>query len=222
MTGELRAGLMLGYWAARPLRRTPARPARRGARVRVRLDRRGVRLRRALAAGVVGGAHVADRARYRTDAAVGADARVHGHDRGHDGPPLRGPVRARARCVAVRRWSRGGTASRSPSRWLARVSTCRILRDVWAREGPVTSDGAALPAAVPGRRGARQAAEDHHPPETVRHPGAARRGGAEERRARGRDRRRVAARSSTPRSGRIDVRRLARRRYPRASASPAR
>ena len=70
-----------------------------------------------------------------------------------------------------------------------------IIRQVLAREGPVTNDGPALPAAVP-RRGlgrARQAAEADHAPAARRHPDLAGRRGPEERRPDRRDRRRLAA-----------------------------
>ena len=67
-----------------------------------------------------------------------------------------------------------------------------ILRDIWAREGPVTNDGAHYPLPLPGRHRPRQAAEVEHPSAALRHPDLPRRRGAEEHRAGGRAVRRVA------------------------------
>ena len=72
-----------------------------------------------------------------------------------------------------------------------------IVRKILAREEPVDVRRRALPAAVPGRHGARQAAEVDRPPAARRPPDLPRRRGAEERRPDGRDRRRLARRSST-------------------------
>ena len=58
-----------------------------------------------------------------------------------------------------------------------------ILRDIWARKGPVTNDGPHYPLPLPERDGARQAAEVLDPPAARGHPDLPRRRGAEEHRA---------------------------------------
>ena len=50
-----------------------------------------------------------------------------------------------------------------------------ILRDIWARRGPVSNDGPALPAAAPRRDRARQAPEVVHPSTARGHPDLPRR-----------------------------------------------
>ena len=68
-----------------------------------------------------------------------------------------------------------------------------IIRQVLAREGPVTNDGPHYPLPYDGRGlgRSRQAAQADRAPAARGHPDLARRRGAEERRADGRDRRRV-------------------------------
>ena len=105
-----------------------------------------------------------------------------------------------------------------------------ILRDIWAREGPVTNDGPALPAAAAGRDRPRQAAEVEHPPAARRHPDLPGRRGAEEHRDGGRAVRRLAGavllappRRLLPRGARRGVRPHRRPAQPaRTSRSPRR
>ena len=66
-----------------------------------------------------------------------------------------------------------------------------IVREVVARKAPVTNDGPELPAALPGRDRARQAAQVDRPSPALRDPDNPRSRRSEERRSRGRDRRRV-------------------------------
>ena len=70
-----------------------------------------------------------------------------------------------------------------------------IMRQVWAREAPVPSDGPhyPLPLTGEGTTGPGQDAQADHPPAARRHPDHAGRRGAEERRAGRRDLRRLAA-----------------------------
>ena len=68
----------------------------------------------------------------------------------------------------------------------------QIVRDIIARKGPVTNEGPHYPLPYPGRHRARQAAEVDDAPAARGHPDLPRRGGAEERRAGGRDLRRLA------------------------------
>ncbi len=58
-----------------------------------------------------------------------------------------------------------------------------ILRDIWAREGPVTNDGPHYPLPMPGRHRPGQGAEGEHPPAAGGHPDLPGRRGAEEHRA---------------------------------------
>ena len=79
-----------------------------------------------------------------------------------------------------------------------------ILRQVWAREAPVTSRRPALPAAAVRRGHHRtgQGAQADHPSAAGRHPDHAGCGGSEERRAGRRDLRRLAADLLQPAVGR--------------------
>ena len=99
----------------------------------------------------------------RTPAATAMAAITHG-------PPLGRALHPRARRVRARRWSRAGTASRSPSRSRARASTSRSCATIWARKGPVAFDGRALPAAAARRHRAGQAAEVDRAPAARGHP----------------------------------------------------
>ena len=67
-----------------------------------------------------------------------------------------------------------------------------LLRVMWRRQRPARNTGAALPAPLPARHRARQAAQAEHPAAARGHPGLSRRGRPEERGTRGRDRRRLA------------------------------
>ena len=58
-----------------------------------------------------------------------------------------------------------------------------ILRDIWARQGPVTNDGPHYPLPLPDGTGPRQAAQVEHPPAPRGHPDLPRRRGPEEHRA---------------------------------------
>ena len=92
-----------------------------------------------------------------------------------------------------------------------------ILRDVWAREGPVTADGPFYPLPLPDGHRPRQAAEVVDPPAALRHPGLPRRRGAEEHRPRRRDLRRLDGDAALARSTSSPTR----RRSPRASPARA-
>ena len=192
----MKLGLQLGYWGAQPpdgRRRADRRG--RGPRLRLGLDRRGLRLRRLHAAGLVG--RRTSRIQLGTAIVpdVGPHPGGHGHGRADARPPLRRPVRSSASAPRARRWSRAGTASRTRSRWPARASTSTIVRQVLAREAPVTSSTARTTSCrTPVRHdGPRQAAQVDHPPAARRPADLPRRRGPEERRPGRRDRRRLAA-----------------------------
>ena len=68
-----------------------------------------------------------------------------------------------------------------------------LLRTMLRREGPVSFDGRALPAALQGWHGSGQAAQAHHPSSALGDPDLPRRRRAEERGDGDRDRRRLAA-----------------------------
>ena len=211
----MKLGLQLGYWgaaAAGQRRRSWSWPPR--GRVRRRVRRRVVGLGRVHPAGLVGVARPRTCGSARPSCRFRADADRLRHARAHPRPPLRragdpraGRVRAAGRRGLVRR-------SRSGSRSPAPASTSSIVRQVLAREAPVTSDGPHYPAALHRARratGLGQAAPADHPSAACGPADLARRRGSEERRAGRRDRRRLARRSTTRRGSPTDVRRLARR-----------
>ena len=120
----VKLGLSLGYWTRGPAPGTLELRARgRAARLRLGVDRRGLRVRRADAAGVVGRADRADQARHGDHAAVGARAHRHGDGGAVARPPVAAGASSPASASPARRWSRAGTARRSPSRSRARAST---------------------------------------------------------------------------------------------------
>ena len=123
--------------------------------------------------------------------------------------------RAAASCSGsaprARRSPRAGTARPGASRSTRTREYVEIVRTILRREEPLEHHGEHydIPYSGAGRDGPRQAAEDHHPPRAQR--GADLPGGdrAEERRAHGRDRGRLAADLLLARAG-------ARRARPRA------
>ena len=152
MTADLKLGLMLGYWTGEdPDDATETRARRRGVRLRLGVDGRGVRVRRVHAADVDRRAHLAHQARHRARAAVGTHAGRDGDDGGDARPPLRRPAASSASASPVRRSSRAGTACRSRSRSRAPGSTSRSCARSGAR-GAGHQRRRALPAAVSGRR----------------------------------------------------------------------
>ena len=193
----MKLGLQLGYWGAQPPTDAARADARGGAaRLRHRVHRRGLGLRRLRAAGLVGlaaprpsaSARRSCRSRPARPTAV-RDARAHPR------PPLAAAGSCSASGCRARRWSRAGTAAPFGKPLARTREYVDIVRQVLAREAPVTSAGPALPAALrrPGRARARQAAEADHPPAAGRPPDLAGRRGPEERRPGRRDRRRLAA-----------------------------
>ena len=190
----MKLGLQLGYWGAQPPdgRRRAGR-RRRGRRLRRGVHRRGLGLGRVHAAGLVGPRDLPDAARHLDRADVRPHADLDRDARADAGPPL-----------AAAGWSSGmgvcgpqvveGWYGQPFSKPLARTrEVVDIIRQVLAREAPVTNDGPhyPLPYTGEGVGRARQAAEADRAPAARRHPDLARRRGAEERRPDRRDRRRL-------------------------------
>ena len=218
MAKDLKLGLNTGYWAGGP---PPGRGRgdRRGGRARLRLDldRRGVRLGRAHAARVVGRGHRERRLgtaimqlSARQPAATAMAAMTMDHLSGGRfvlGLGVSGPQ-------VVEGWY--GQPFAKP---LARTREyIAIMRDDLGAQGPAHQRWPALPAAAAGRHRARQAAQVVDPPAARGHPDLPGRRGAEEHRARRRAVRRVARDAST----RPATRTTSARRCQRASRATAR
>ena len=162
------------------------------------LDRGGVRLRRADAAGVVGGAATSRiklgtsicQLSARTPTAMAMAAITLDHLSGGRfilGLGASGPQ-------VVEGWYGDAVP---PSRSPARASTSRSCGRSLARESPSTYDGEHYQLPFPGGTGLGQAAEVDHAPAARGPPDLPRGRRAEERRAHRRDRRRLARASST-------------------------
>ena len=141
----------------------------------------------------------------------GAHARVVRDARADPRPPLGRPARARPRRVGTA--GRRGLVRRAVRQAAGAHARVRRHRAPGARpRGTGDERRTALPAALrrPGLARPRQAAAPDHPPAAPRPAHLARRRGSEERRAHGRDRRRLAAHLLLA-EGRGHVPRLARR-----------
>ena len=124
-----------------------------------------------------------------------------------------------ARRVRARRWSRAGTAMPFAKPLARTREYVGIMRDIVARQGPRDERRARTTRCpYPDGTGPRQAAEVDDPPAARGHPDLPRRGGAEERRARGRDLRRLARALLLARATRTSTA----TRWPRASRARAR
>ena len=220
----MKLGLQLGYWGAQPpTNHAELVAAAEEAELRHRLHRRGVGLGRLHAAGVVG-------------------PRDHAHAAGHVGAPaVRAHARPRCAMAALTldhlsggrhivglgvsgpQVVEGWYGAKFPKPLARTREYVDILRQVWAREAPVHSDGPhyPLPLTGEGTTGPRQEPQADHPPAARRHPGHAGRRGSEERRAGRRDLRRLAA-DLLLAAHRGHVQRVARRglRPPRRPAHP--
>ncbi len=136
----MRLGLMLGYWGlgltAEDQRALVLEAEAAG--LRLRLDRRGLRLGRRHAAGLVRRPDRAHQARRRDPADPRALAGDDRDDRRHDRPPLERALPARARARPGRRSPRAGTGSASASSWPERRSTWRSCARRWRASGSPT------------------------------------------------------------------------------------
>ena len=209
----MKLGLQLGYWGAQPPENARGtRRRRRGGRLRRRLHRRGLGLGRLHPAGLVGfvdaaGSGSAPRS-CSCPRAPRPPARWHALTLDH----LRGGRLILGLGVSGPQVVEGWYGQPFPKPLARTREYVDIIRQVLAREAPVTSDGPhyPLPLTGRGRDGSGQAAQADHAPAARRHPDHARRRGAEERRAGRRDRRRLAADLLHAAHGR-HVQRLARR-----------
>ena len=132
-TLAVKLGLHIGYWGMglNAQQQLELVLGGRAARLRLGLDRRGLRLRRGDDPGLARAGDDEDQARLGDlpDARpLGGDD---GDDRGDDRPALRRPDAARDRLVAARRWPRAGTGSASPASCSARASTSRSCGWRW-------------------------------------------------------------------------------------------
>ena len=192
MARDLELGLVLGYWAGGPPPgAAEAVAGGRAARLRLGVDRGGVRLRRADAARVVGVGDRADQARHSDRPDLGADAGRHRDGRDDARPSLGRPLDPRAR----RFRSAGRRGLVRPAVRQAARAHARVHRDPARHLGaPGAGDErrAPLPAAAPDGHGPRQAAEVSIRPLREDIPIYLARRGAEEHRARRRAVRRLA------------------------------
>ena len=192
----MKLGLMWGYWGQLP---PPdvigVDPGGRAARLRLGVDRRGVGLRRLLAARLDRRPHLHHQARHRVVQLVGPHADGHRDGRHHHRPHLERPVPCSGSACRARRWSRAGTAGRRTSRWPAPASTSRSSAGCCAARSRSTSraSSTSTPTTAPGSVGLGKPLKADHPPAAPRHPDLPRRRGPEERGHDRRDRRRLAA-----------------------------
>ena len=206
----MKLGYHTGYWSAGPPAGVPeaiAQCERLG--FDSDLGGRGLRVGLPDAAGLVGRLDRADPPRYEHHADVGAHAGRRGDGRDDARPPVRRPVHPRPRRVR----SAGRRGLVRPALPQAPRPHPRVRRGHPQDPRPRRTGHPrrrVLPAALPGRRRPRQAAEVDRAPAAQRHPDHARRGGPEERRAVGRDRRRLAADVLLAEDGRLLPRRAGR------------
>ncbi len=219
---SMKIGLQLGYWGSGP----PANAARarhggRTPRLRLRLDGRVLRLRRPHAAGLVGLAHRARPPRHRRCASSRpARRRPPPWPRSRSTTSPAAASSSASACPAPRS-SRAGTASPSPSRSPAPASTSTSC----ARSSPArsrsTNDGPHYPLPYPGGTGLGKPLKPIVHPLRADIPIYPRRRGAEERGARGRDRRRLVPHLLLP-QGDVVLRGVARRGLRPAGRAPQR
>ena len=125
LPGEtMRLGMLLRYSGA------PDLGAGRGAggrapRLRLGVERRGLRHRRGDADRLDPRPHDADQGRHRHHADAGAHAGLHGDDRDDAAGAVGRPLPAWGSAPPGRRSSKAGTACRSASRWRAPANTSR-------------------------------------------------------------------------------------------------
>ena len=167
---------------------------RQTARVPLRLDVGGLRVRRRLANGLGRRPHREHQGRHRDHADARAHAGHHRDDRGDTRPPLRRPRPPRPRDERPA----GGRGLARPAVGQAAHPHARVRRDRAhdpPPRGAARAPRRALRHPVHGRRRnrARQAAQDHRPPPPQRGPDLPCGDRPEERRARRRDRGRLAA-----------------------------
>ena len=147
----MKLGLQLGYWGAQPpAQRRRARRRRRGGRVRHPLHRRGLGVGRLHAAGVVGvGDHAGMRlgtsvvqlsARTPTACAMAALTLDH----------LSGGRHILGLGVSGPQVVEGWYGQKFPKPLARTREYIDIVRQVWAREAPVTSDGPHYPLPLAG------------------------------------------------------------------------
>ena len=148
----MKLGLQLGYWGAAPAaerRRDWCWPPRRPGSTRCSPPSRGARTR---SPRWPGGARRPTRVRLGTAVVQLSAPHADRVARCTRSPSTTSPAAGRSSASACpgRRSSRAGTARRSASRSPAPASTSTIIRQVLAREAPVTSDGPHYPLPYPG------------------------------------------------------------------------
>ncbi len=173
-----------------PARRRRARDRGRAPGLRLGVDGGGLRVRRPHPPGLVGGGNHQGPAGHGPVPALGPDPHGHGHGGAHARPPVRRPLRPRARRVGPP--GRRGLVRPALPQAAGPDPRVRLHRPQGPRpRGAGHQRRTPLPLPYPGGTGLGKALKPIVHPLRERHPDRPRGGGPEERGAGGRDRRRL-------------------------------